>query len=124
MPQNKVREFHIATKQPINDTLTLPSDEILNLRHKLIQEEVDELKEAIDSNDIVEIADALGDILYHLYAFGVMTGISLNEVFDEIHKSNMTKITPDGQVLLREDGKIIKPCSYIPPDINSILMKK
>ena len=85
---------------------------------------MDELKEAIDSNDIVEIADALGDILYHLYAFGVMTGISLNEVFDEIHKSNMTKITPDGQVLLREDGKIIKPCSYIPPDINSILMKK
>lgn len=124
MPQNKVREFHTATKQPINDTLTLPSDEILNLRHKLIQEEVDELKEAIDSNDIVEIADALGDILYLVYGTGVVMGISLDEVFNEIHKSNMTKISLDGQVFLREDGKILKPSSYIPPDIHSILMKK
>ncbi|HEX6684228.1 MAG TPA: nucleoside triphosphate pyrophosphohydrolase family protein [Candidatus Limnocylindrales bacterium] len=91
------------------------------LRVRLLEEEVGELAEATDNRDIVEIADALADIVYLAYGAAVTYGIDLDAVFDEVHRSNMTKLGDDGKPLLREDGKVIKPATFQPPDVKRVL---
>jgi len=122
--QEKVKEFQIMAGSTLNDVPTLLDKKILNLRYDLKCEELSELKYAIETNDIVEIADALGDLLYLILGTSVSMGINLEQVFDEIHKSNMTKKSSDGVLIKRADGKILKPDTYVKPDIERILKEQ
>ena len=116
-----VEDFMEAMGQEVNAVPTFPEEEIQRLRLDLIEEELDELHYAIDNKDMVEIADALGDLLYVVYGAGHAFGIDLDECFKEIHASNMSKLGPDGKPIKREDGKVLKPDSFFPPDPKSIL---
>ena len=116
-----VEDFMEAMGQEVNAVPTFPEEEIQRLRLDLIEEELDELHYAIDNKDMVEIADALGDLLYVVYGAGHAFGIDLDECFKEIHASNMSKLGPDGKPIKREDGKVLKPDSFFPPDLKTIL---
>jgi predicted HAD superfamily Cof-like phosphohydrolase len=94
------------------------------LRVSLLQEEVGEFAEATASGDIVEIADALADIVYVAYGAAITYGIDLDAVLDEVHRSNMTKLDDDGRPIYREDGKVIKSANFRPPDIRSVLLRQ
>lgn len=121
----KVLEFHKVFECLINANPTLFGDEnFLKLRVDLIDEEFRELKEAITNRDLVSIADALTDILYVTYGFGVSLGINLDAAFHEVHRSNMTKLDSNGQVIRRYDGKVLKGPNYTPPDLKTILEKQ
>ena len=119
-----VREFHDKFKQTQSSFLGNISKEESVLRHKIMVEEVDEYLVAASQRDLVGIADALGDQLYILCGTILKHGMEniIEEVFDEIHKSNMSKLGADGEPILREDGKILKGPGYVPPDIESILI--
>ena len=116
-----VEDFMEAMGQEVNAVPTFPEDEIQRLRLDLIEEELDELHYAIDNKDMVEIADALGDLLYVVYGAGHAFGIDLDECFKEIHASNISKLGPDGKPIKREDGKVLKPDTFFPPDLKTIL---
>ena len=116
-----VEDFMEAMGQQENAVPTWPEEEIQRLRLDLIEEELDELHYAIDNKDMVEIADALGDLLYVVYGAGHAFGIDLDECFKEIHASNMSKLGPDGKPIKREDGKVLKPDTFFPPDLKTIL---
>jgi len=116
-----VEDFMEAMGQEVNAVPAWPEQEIQRLRLDLIEEELDELHYAIDNKDMVEIADALGDLLYVVYGAGHAFGIDLDECFKEIHASNMSKLGPDGKPIKREDGKVLKPDTFFPPDLKSIL---
>lgn len=121
-PLEMVREFHEHYGVSVsNDIVTNASFELLNLRIGLIREEWKELEAALIANDIVEIADALADLTYVVYGTAVSYGIPLDEVFEEVHDSNMSKLGEDGLPLVRADGKILKGPNFRPPDIASIL---
>ena len=110
-----------AMGQDVNVVPTFPEEDTQRLRLDLIEEELDELHYAIDNKDMVEIADALGDLLYVVYGAGHAFGIDLDECFKEIHASNMSKLGPDGKPIKREDGKVLKPDTFFPPDLKTIL---
>ena len=116
-----VEDFMEAMGQDVNVVPTFPEEDIQRLRLDLIEEELDELHYAIDNKDMVEIADALGDLLYVVYGAGHAFGIDLDECFKEIHASNMSKLGPDGKPIKREDGKVLKPYTFFPPDLKTIL---
>lgn len=97
------------------------SDDRLDLRLELIREEFEELTESTKKRDVIEMADALGDIAYVVVGFALEMGIDLNAVVAEIHASNMTKLGEDGKVIRREDGKVLKGPNYRKPDIKSVL---
>lgn len=123
---NSVKEFHevflIGSREVPEGNI--PEGEYL-LRHRLMKEENDEYLEACKRNDLVEIADALGDKLYILCGTILKHGLQykIGEVFNEIHRSNMSKLDANGQPIFREDGKILKSDRYFKPDIRSILKK-
>ena len=121
-----VHEFHTAFKLNIQDTptVTIPEDR-KQLRFELMKEENEEYLEASKNNDLVEVADALGDMLYILCGTIIEHGMQhkIEEVFNEIQKSNMSKLGADGKPIFREDGKVLKGPNYFKPDINSILNK-
>jgi predicted HAD superfamily Cof-like phosphohydrolase len=121
----KVKAFHVLYDAPIHHEPTpdLPQmdDARLGLRLGLIEEEFNELKEATGSRDIVEMADALGDIIYVVCGFAIEAGIDLDAVVQEIQASNMTKMGEDGNPVRREDGKILKGPNYRKPDIAAVL---
>ncbi len=123
---NKVKVFHEAFKIQNNEapTTQLTKDEIL-LRYTLLREENEEYLEAANNGDIVEIADALGDQLYILFGTILKHGLQykIEEVFNEIQRSNMSKLDASGQPIYREDGKVMKGPNYFRPDIKSILEK-
>ena len=116
-----VEDFMEAMGQDVNVVPSWPDEETQRLRVDLIEEELDELHYAIDNKDMVEIADALGDLLYVVYGAGHAFGIDLDECFKEIHASNMSKLGPDGKPIKREDGKVLKPDTFFPPDLKTIL---
>lgn len=139
-PLDMVREFHESFGHPVESKPISPSLKLLSLRLKLILEEVDELVKAtgtkvtaledgsyvveVDGSsqyDPVEVADALGDILYVVYGAFLALGLPAKEVFKEIHDSNMTKLGPDGKPMYNENGKVVKGPNYRPPDIKSII---
>jgi len=115
-----VRDFHQAFGQRIGEKPELPDIEERKLRMKLLDEEVFEYTDAEYADDLVEIADALADIIYIACGTAVSYGIPLDDVFAEVHRSNMAKLV-DGKVIRREDGKIQKPEGWQPPDIKRIL---
>ena len=116
-----VGDFMEAMDQEIQIYPVFPEEHIQKLRVDLIEEELDELQLGIDNQDIVEVADALTDLLYVIYGAGQAFGIDLDECFQEVHCSNMSKLGQDGRVIKREDGKVMKPNTYFPPDIASVL---
>ena len=116
-----VEDFMEAMGQDVNVVPSWPDEETQRLRVDLIEEELDELHYAMDNKDMVEIADALGDLLYVVYGAGHAFGIDLDECFKEIHASNMSKLGPDGKPIKREDGKVLKPDTFFPPDLKTIL---
>ena len=115
-----VEEFHRIYKlgnseKPIGE----------NLRFELMKEENEEYLEAAKNGDIVEVADALGDMMYILCGTIIEHGMQhiIEEVFDEIHRSNLSKLDENGNPIYREDGKVIKGPNYFPPDIKKIMKK-
>ena len=118
-----VKDFHIAFGQRVGDKPELPESGERTLRQMLLAEEMWEYSKAERENDIVEIADALADIIYIACGTAVSYGIPLDKVFEEVHRSNMAKLV-DGKVIRREDGKIQKPEGWTPPDIKSIIESK
>jgi len=117
-----VKDFHRAFGQRIGTVPELPDANERVLRMRLISEEFEEYRNAEYDNNTVEIADALADIIYIALGTAVSYGIPLDKVFEEVHRSNMTKLV-NGKVLRREDGKIQKPEGWTPPDIESVLKK-
>ena len=119
-PQDMVWDFHRAFGLPARTRPTAVRDrDLAELRVRLQREETEELAEALGVQDLVAIADALADILYVAYGTAVTYGIDLDAVVAEVHRSNMSKLGPDGQPMLRSDGKVLKPSTYRPPDIQS-----
>ena len=121
-----VKEFNEAFKIKYSKNQEADLDEsTIELRYRLMQEENDEYLEAARKKDLVEIADALGDKLYILCGTILAHGLQdkIEEVFDEIQRSNMSKLSADGTPVIREDGKILKGPNYFKPNIKSILEK-
>ena len=121
-----VEKFHNAFGIDNNLTPTVElSESDIALRHRLMQEENEEYLEAARNGDLVEVADALGDMLYILCGTILKHGLQdkIEEVFEEIQRSNMSKLDKDGKPIYREDGKVMKSELYFKPDIASILAK-
>jgi predicted HAD superfamily Cof-like phosphohydrolase len=121
-----VHEFHTAFGLGIQNSPTAELEINRNLkRNKLMREENEEYLDAANNKDLVEVADALGDMLYILCGTIIEHGMQhkIEEVFNEIQKSNMSKLGADGKPIFREDGKVLKGPNYFKPDINSILNK-
>ena len=117
----QVEQFHRTYKAYIQNIPGFPSEEIRKLRIDLLSEEFNEYKDAEISNNFVEACDALGDMLYIIYGTCVSYGIPIDEIFNEIHRSNMSKLGKDGKPIYREDGKVLKGPDYFKPNIASII---
>tara|TARA_Y200000002_G_scaffold88718_1_gene71155 strand:+ start:374 stop:757 length:384 start_codon:yes stop_codon:yes gene_type:complete len=118
---NAVKDFHDTFGLNYNDSPTVDLEKkIIELRFNLMKEENDEYIEAARNNDIVEVADALGDMLYILCGTIIEHGMSdiIEDVFDEIQKSNMSKLGADGKPIYREDGKVMKGPNYFKPNFS------
>ena len=123
-PIAAVEKFHETYQLLSNHSPTVAIPEaIKTLRYELMKEENEEYKEAVDNNDLVEVADALGDMLYILCGTIITHGMQhkISEVFEEIQRSNMSKLGLDGKPIYREDGKVMKGPNYFKPDIAKIL---
>ena len=119
----KVGLFMTTFGQEVKKKSELSSEKINSLRVSLIKEELDELTKAINENDILEVADALTDILYVTYGAGHAFGIDLDKCFDEVQKSNMSKLGEDGKPMYNENGKVLKGPNYFKPDLSKSLKK-
>ena len=117
----KVGIFMTTFGQEVKKKTSLSSDKINNLRINLIEEELNEFKEAISKKNLKEIADALTDILYVTYGAGHAFGINLDHCFDEVQKSNMSKLGDDGKPIYNESGKVMKGPNYFKPNIKKII---
>ena len=117
-----VKKFMKTFGQEVKEKAEFPTDKITSLRYDLIQEELDELKEAIDNKDIKEVADALTDILYVTYGAGHAFGINLDKCFAEVQNSNMSKLGDDGKPIYNEKGKVMKGPKYFKPDLKKFLV--
>jgi|TARA_E500000318_G_scaffold110129_1_gene124789 predicted HAD superfamily Cof-like phosphohydrolase len=117
----RVMDFMNNFKQEVKYNPEFPDEKVQKLRISLIEEELEELKEAIENKDIVEVADALTDILYVTYGAGAAFGIDLDKCFEEVHNSNMSKLDRDGRPIYREDGKILKGPDYFEPNLEKIV---
>lgn len=117
----QVKQFHTVYKRPIGLFPALPDKGERALRMRLLAEEFEEYMLGEETNDLVEIADALGDMAYIIAGTAIVYGIPLAQVMDEIQRANMSKLGADGQPLMREDGKILKGPNYTPPNIQAII---
>ena len=116
-----VKVFMRTFGQEIKDKPSFPSAKITQLRHSLIKEELNELKEAIDNSNLKEVADALTDILYVTYGAGHAFGINLDACFTEVQSSNMSKLGKDGKPIYNEYGKVLKGPKYFKPDLSKFV---
>ena len=117
----KVIQFMNTYNQEVKRKAVFPDATTTHLRVDLIEEELDELKEAIANDDLVEVADALTDLLYVVYGAGAAFGINLDACFHEVHSSNMSKLGEDGKPIYREDGKVMKGPNFREPALRDIL---
>tara|TARA_B110000285_G_scaffold209825_1_gene251136 strand:+ start:417 stop:788 length:372 start_codon:yes stop_codon:yes gene_type:complete len=116
-----VKKFMKTFGQEVKEKTEFPNEKIVQLRYELIKEELEELNQAIIDKDMKEVADALTDILYVTYGAGHAFGINLNECFDEVQKSNMSKLGADGKPIYNENGKVMKGPNYFKPDLKKFL---
>tara|TARA_B100001029_G_C14800451_1_gene306821 strand:+ start:120 stop:464 length:345 start_codon:yes stop_codon:yes gene_type:complete len=107
--------------QEVKTKPEFPNDKIVRLRYDLIKEELDEFKQALKDKDLKEVADSLTDILYVTYGAGHAFGINLDKCFDEVQKSNMSKLGEDGKPIYNEDGKVMKGPKYFQPDLSKFV---
>ena len=118
---NKVGTFMKTFGQEVKTKPSFSSDKINKLRIDLIKEELDELQEAMENNDLLEVADALTDILYVTYGAGHAFGIDLDRCFDEVQNSNMSKLGENGEPIYNESGKVMKGPNYFKPDLSKFV---
>ena len=118
---DSVKKFMQTFGQEVKNTAEFPNDKIIKLRYDLIEEELIELKVAIQQKDLKEIADALTDILYVAYGAGHAFGINLDKCFEEVQSSNMSKLGKDGKPIFNEKGKVMKGPNYIEPDLKQFV---
>jgi len=116
-----VKKFMQTFGQETKDKTEFPNEKIVKLRYDLIEEELEELHQAIKDKDMKEVVDALTDILYVTYGAGHAFGINLDECFEEVQKSNMSKLGLDGKPIYNESGKVMKGPNYFKPDLNKFL---
>ena len=117
----KVRLFMTTFGQEVKTRPSLSSEKINNLRINLINEELEEFKEAIKNNDLKEAIDALTDILYVTYGAGHSFGVNLDQCFDEVQRSNMSKLGSDGKPIYNETDKVMKGPNYFKPDLSKFV---
>ena len=117
----KVKIFMDTYGQEVKSKAEFRNKNIVNLRLNLIKEELEELQEAIKQEDLLEVADALTDILYVTYGAGHAFGIDLDNCFDEVQKSNMSKLGADGKPIYNQDGKVMKGPKYFKPNLKQFL---
>ena len=118
---NKVRTFMKTFGQEVRTKPSFSSDKINKLRIDLIKEELDELQEAMKNNDLLEVADALTDILYVTYGAGHAFGVDLDKCFDEVQNSNMSKLGKNGKPIYNDSGKVMKGPNYFKPDLSKFV---
>ena len=119
----KVGDFMEAFGQEVLYMPTLPDFNLAALRLDLIEEEVQELRDGLGRSSLLEVADALTDILYVVYGAGHAFGIDLDDCFSEVHRSNMTKLGEDGRPMYRDDGKVMKGPNYEEPDLTPFVQQ-
>ncbi len=117
----KVKTFMQTFGQEVKTKTSLSTEKINDLRYNLIKEELDELKQAIDNKDLLEVADALTDILYVTYGAGHAFGIDLDKCFEEVQNSNMSKLGNDGRPIYNDSGKVMKGPNFYKPDLSKFL---
>ncbi len=117
----KVKNFMETFGQEIKSSPSFSSPKINQLRYNLIKEELDEFKQALDNNDLLEVADALTDILYVTYGAGHAFGINLDACFEEVQNSNMSKLGKDGKPIFNDQGKVMKGPNYFKPDLSKFI---
>lgn len=128
--QDDVRAFHEACGLAVRDRPTAPGADLLILRRNLVREEAKELVEALemggppDLASMAHVAKEMADVIVVVLGTAVSFGISMDEVWREVHYSNMAKRGPDGKVLRREDGKILKPPGWMPPDLGVVIRRQ
>ncbi len=117
----QVEEFNYTYGKVMSDEPRLPTREESALLFSLLHEEIDELADALLSDDLVEVADAIGDIIYVVAQQGTLLGLPIDALLKEIHRSNMSKLGVDGKPIYREDGKVLKGPNFSEPRINAVL---
>lgn len=117
----KVKDFMDVFGQEVKTKAEFPDINTSTLRLKLINEEYKELVESMEQQDLIGVADALTDLLYVVYGAGLAFGINLDECFDEVHRSNMSKLDSNGNPIYREDGKVMKSPNYFEPNLEKII---
>ena len=118
---SSVKKFMETFGQEVKNKTEFPNEKIQDLRVSLIDEELSELKEAIKNKDIKEVADALTDILYVTYGAGHAFGIDLDKCFDEVQRSNMSKLDENGKPIFNEHGKVLKGPDYFKPNLEKFI---
>ena len=117
----KVKNFMLTFGQEVKKKPSFSSEKINNLRYDLIKEELEELKEALDKKDLVEVADALTDILYVTYGAGHAFGINLDNCFEEVQQSNMSKLDDEDMPIYNDAGKVMKGPKYFKPNLSKFI---
>ena len=118
---NQVRVFMKTFGQEVKDRPSFSTDKVNKLRLDLIKEELTELTEAMNNKDLLEVADALTDILYVTYGAGHAFGIDLDKCFQEVQNSNMSKLDENGKPIYNETGKVMKGPNYFKPDLSKFI---
>ena len=118
---SKVGDFMKTFGQEVKDKPSFSTDKINKLRLDLIKEELNELTEAMNNKDLLEVADALTDILYVTYGAGHAFGIDLDKCFEEVQNSNMSKLDDNGKPIYNEHGKVMKGPNYFKPDLKKFI---
>ena len=121
---NKVKTFMETFGQEVKTKPSFSTDKINSLRYDLIKEELEELKEAMENKDLLEVADALTDILYVTYGAGHAFGVDLDKCFEEVQNSNMSKLGKDGKPIYNDFGKVMKGPNYFKPNLSKFIKKK
>ena len=117
----KVKQFMQTFGQEVKTKASFSDEKTNQLRLDLITEELEELKNAMESKDLLEVADALTDILYVTYGAGHAFGINLDKCFDEVQNSNMSKLGKNGEPIYNDSGKVMKGPDYFKPDLSKFL---
>ena len=116
-----VKKFMETFGQEVKTKAEFPSDKIVKLRHNLIKEELDEFEKALKDKNLKEVADALADILYVTYGAGHAFGIDLDKCFDEVQRSNMSKLGKNGKPIYNDQGKVMKGPNYFEPNLKKYI---
>ena len=117
----KVKNFMTTYGQEVKESASFPDENIIKLRLKLIKEELEELEQALNDKNLLEVADALTDILYVTYGAGHSFGINLDSCFEEVQRSNMSKLDEDGKPIYNEYGKVMKGPNFSKPNLKQFI---